>query len=70
MINKARVVPAHPMFSLAMLITSYNIAWSDSDKDYCYEQVGDGHLRFDSKHTSKQEQKNDEIAGSPCYKED
>jgi hypothetical protein len=64
------VVPAHPMLSLGMLFTSYNIAWSDSDKDYCYEQVSDGHFRFDSKHTCRQEQKNDEIAGSPRYKED
>jgi hypothetical protein len=32
------------MLTLALVNTSYNIAWSQSnkDKDYCYDQVGDG----------------------------
>jgi len=39
------------MPTLALVNTSYNIAWSKSDKDndYCYDQVGDGHFCFDSK---------------------
>jgi hypothetical protein len=59
------------MLSIALVNTSYNIAWSksDNDKDYCYDQVGDGHFCF-SKKECRQDQKNDEIAESPCYNKD
>ena len=43
---------------------------SDSDKDYCYDQVGDGHPCFDTKQKCRQEQKSDDIAESHCYNED
>jgi hypothetical protein len=41
--------------------------WSDShnDKDYCYDQVCDGHFCFDTKKKCRHEQKQDEIAESP-----
>jgi hypothetical protein len=57
---------------LEMANISFNIAWSDSDrdKDYCYDQVGDGHFCFDSKQKCRHEQKQDEIAESPCYNRD
>jgi hypothetical protein len=41
-----------------------------SDKDYCFDQVGDGHPCFDSKQKCRQEQKSDDIAESLCYNED
>jgi len=55
-----------------MVNISFNIAWSDSDrdKDYCYDQVGDGHFYFDSKQKCRHEQKQDEIAESLCYNKD
>jgi len=39
------------MRTLALVNTSYKIAWSKSnkDKDYCYDQVGDGHFCFNNK---------------------
>lgn len=39
------------IFILEMVNILFNTAWSDSDrdKDYCYDQVGDGHFCFDSK---------------------
>ena len=46
------------------------IVLADSDKDYCYDQVGDGHPCFDTKKQCRQDQKNDEIAESPCYNKD
>jgi hypothetical protein len=55
-----------------MVNISFNIAWSDSDrdKDYCYDQVGDGHFCFDSKQKCRHEQRHDEIAESLCYNKD
>jgi len=52
--------------------TSFDIAWSDSDndKDYCYGQVCDGHFCFDTKKKCIHEQKQDEMAESPCYNKD
>jgi hypothetical protein len=47
-----------------------SIVLADSDKDYCYDQVGDGHSCFDTKKQCRQHQKNDEIAESPCYNKD
>lgn len=60
------------MFSLWILFASYNFAWSDpiKDKDYCYDQVGDGHFCFDTKQKCRNEQKSDDIAESPCYNKD
>jgi hypothetical protein len=56
--------------SIYILTNSYNILFADSDKDFCYDQVGDGHFCFDTKEKCKHEQKHDEIAESHCYKED
>ena len=58
--------------TLAIIIISYNFAWADShsDKDYCYDQVGDGHFCFDTKQMCRQEKKHDEIAESHCYNKD
>ncbi|MGH9973949.1 MAG: hypothetical protein ACRD93_08640 [Nitrososphaeraceae archaeon] len=58
--------------TLAVISISYNVARADShrDEDYCYDQVGDGHPCFDTKKECGHEQKNDEIAESPCYNQD
>ncbi len=56
--------------SMYILTNSYNILFADSDKDFCYDQVGDGHFCFDTKEKCKHEQKHDGIAESHCYKED
>ena len=60
------------ILTLALVNTSYNIAWSnsDKDKDYCYDQVGDGHFCFTSKEKCRLEKKSDDIAESPCYNKD
>lgn len=50
---------------LPMLTRSYG--WADSDKDYCFDEVGDGHPCFDTKEKCKIEQEKDEIPESPGY---
>lgn len=50
-----------------MYTISSNLAWSD--KDWCYDQVGDGHPCFETKNKCKHEAKLDE-AESPCYNQD
>ena len=59
-------------FAIFSILIISNVAWSDSDrdKDYCYDQVGDGHFCFDSKKNCRHDQKSDEIAESPCYNKD
>jgi len=42
-------------------------AWAVTVKYYCYDQVGDGHVCFETKQKCKAEQKKDEIAESLCY---
>ena len=49
--------------------TSSVFVWAD-DKDYCYDQVGDGHNCYKTKQKCRNEQKHDEIAESHCYIED
>jgi len=56
--------------TLAIFTSSLIMVWADSDKDYCYDQVGDGHFCLNSKQKCEHEQKDDEIAESPCYNED
>jgi hypothetical protein len=58
------------ILSVVTSAISYNIAWSKSDKDYCYDQVGDGHPCFDTKKDCRHEKKHDETAESPCYNKD
>jgi hypothetical protein len=60
------------ILSAIISTTSFNIAWpdSDNDKDYCYDQVCDGDVCFDTKKKWIHEQKQDEIAESPCYNKD
>ena len=56
------------ILSAIISVNSFNIAWSD--KDFCYDQVGDGHFCFETKKNCRHEQKQDEIAESPCYNKD
>jgi hypothetical protein len=50
-------------------LTTVN-ADKDKDKDFCYDQVGDGHMCFAKEKHCEKDQKNDEIAESPCYNQD
>ena len=57
-------------FLITLVVTyaiSFNVAWSD--KDWCYDQVGDGHPCFGTEKKCKHEAKLDD-AESPCYNED
>jgi len=56
--------------TLALISSSYSVARADSDKDFCYDQVGDDQFCFNTKQKCKHEQKHDGIAESPCYNED
>jgi hypothetical protein len=60
------------ILTLALANTSYNIAWSktNKDKDYCYDQVGDGHFCFNTQEKCRLEKKSDDIAESHCYNKD
>ena len=71
--NRVKLYGLATLFvTVSTILIFSNVAWSDSDrdKDYCYDQVGDGHFCFDTKKKCKQEQKSDEIAESPCYNKD
>jgi len=52
---------------VAVTMTLYAWAVTVTVKNYCYDQVGDGHDCFETKQKCKAEQKKDEIAESPCY---
>jgi len=74
MMNKKTILPLITIMTLVFTIISASVglAWanSDKDKDYCYDQVGDGHFCFDTKDKCEHEQKHDEIAESRCYNKD
>jgi hypothetical protein len=53
---------------LAYILPSAILA--STDKDFCYDQVGDGHLCFDSKKQCERKLNHDDIAESPCYNRD
>ena len=57
---------------MSIALISSNVVWanSDRDKDYCYDQVGDGHFCYNTKEKCRHEQKSDEVAESPCYNKD
>jgi hypothetical protein len=55
------------LLTLSIALISSNVAWSD--KDWCYDQVGDGHPCFETENKCKHEAKLDD-AESPCYDED
>ena len=64
-------------FGIFMLIitTITNLGYlsivnADRDKDFCYDQVGDGHFCFEKEKRCDKAQKHDEIAESPCYNQD
>jgi len=47
-----------------------SIVNADRDKDFCYDQVGDGNICFEKEKRCEKAQKHDEIAESPCYNQD
>lgn len=54
---------------VSILSLSY-LSSVNADKDFCYDQVGDGRHCFEKEKRCDQAQKNDELAESPCYTED
>lgn len=46
---------------------SYNVALGD--EDFCYDQVGDGQHCFEALQKCKNQQRHDDIAESPCYRD-
>jgi hypothetical protein len=55
---------------MILMFAMPSIVLADSDKDYYYDQVGDGEPCFDTKKHCREDQKKDEIAESPCYNKD
>ena len=68
MLNSKLIIAFSITVILAFALPSMVLA--ASDKDYCYDQVGDGHPCFDTKQKCRQEQKSDDVAESPCYNKD
>ena len=60
------------VLTLALVNTSYNIAWSKKtqDKDYCYDQVGEHHLCFDTRKECNDKERQNDQAETPCYNGD
>ena len=68
--NTRAVAPLLTVLILSVVTSSitYNIGWAA--KDYCYDQVGDGHNCYETKQKCNNEEKHDDIAESPCYNRD
>ena len=54
--------------SITVVVNSFNTVFAD--EDFCYDQAGNGHLCFHQRDTCKHEQRQDEIADTPCYNKD
>jgi len=68
---KSNIFPIITLVFLSVSICSLSYPSSVSaDKDFCYDQVGDGHHCFEKVGNCRDVQKHDEIAESHCYKED
>jgi hypothetical protein len=57
------------LLSVSIFSLSY-MSSVTADKDYCYDEVGDGHYCFVIEKRCENAQKHDEIAESPCYNND
>ena len=55
-------------FIAAYFIPSAILA--STDKDFCYDQVGDGHFCFDTEKQCEKRLKHDDKVESPCYNKD
>lgn len=58
------------VLSLVSILIASNLASVNADKDFCYDQVGDGRHCFEKEKRCDLAQKHDELAESPCYNED
>lgn len=54
----------------SITLSSLSYESVNADKEFCYDQVGDGRYCFDKEGKCDNAQKDDEVAESPCYKED
>lgn len=55
------------ILSAIIYANSYNVALGD--EDFCYDQVGDGQHCFEALQKCKNQQRHDDIAESPCYRD-
>jgi hypothetical protein len=69
MIASVWVINMLVLLSVSILSLSYPSSVT-ADKDYCYDEVGDGHYCFVKEKKCENVQKHDEIAESPCYNKD
>jgi hypothetical protein len=60
--------------SVVLLTAVVTLAYSlptavsaQSDKNFCYDQIGDPQFCFDAKKKCENQRKDDRIAESPCY---
>ncbi len=47
-----------------------NLALGDSERGFCYDEVGDNEFCFNSEEDCNKSQKDNQIAESNCYEED
>lgn len=55
------------ILSAIIYANSYNVVLGD--EDFCYDQVGDGKHCFEALQKCKNQQRHDDIAESPCYRD-
>jgi len=60
------------MISLLLfgLSTVPNLALGESERGFCYDEVGDNEYCFNNQEDCNKSQKDNQIAESNCYKED
>ena len=58
------------VFLLVSILSLSYLSSVNADKDFCYDQVGDGRHCFEKEKRCDRAQKHDELAESPCYNED
>jgi hypothetical protein len=58
------------MLTFVMTSGCIGLTWADSHKQYCYDQIGDGQICFETKGKCIQGQQRDDIPESHCYEQD
>ena len=49
---------------------AHNLSWGEPVCDSCYDEVGDNQFCFNNEGDCKEDQRDNQIAESHCYKED
>ena len=55
---------------LLLLFGIHSSSWGESVSSFCYDEVGENHFCFKNEKDCNKEQSDNQIAESPCYKED